>query len=459
MAVKRILLVVLTVGVVLLAMGSGPGRTSTIQGWPQSSAADGGDSAIPYAGTLADPAEQPVADGRYDFSFVLYAAESGGEPLWSEVQKGVAVRSGQFATNLGRATPIPVSVTSGSGVWLAVGVRGPGETAFTALNPRQRLSTALPAAPASATANGACPHDHLGEIWGGWTGPGDGLWLKGNVGWSSGMFLVDNNGNGPAIWGYNNGGGNAVRGDAEGPGSLGVYGSSEQAAGVVGSSSNANGVEGYTTSAGQYGVYGEGPGIGVYGHSTGAGWGVYSQGDMRVTTNLSVWGTSDLWGYVTFHGGKSGYVVEIAQNDDIVSLEVGDVVVISGAGPAVVGEIPVVKVRRATAGKTGAVIGIVDKHYVPAPPISAPGAKAESIIEDAAIAPGEYLTVVTLGAYKAIKVDATYAPITPGDLLVASPNPGHAMRAVSPQPGTIIGKALESLDSGTGVMPVIVTLQ
>jgi hypothetical protein len=42
---------------------------------------------------------------------------------------------------------------------------------------------------------------------------------------------------------------------------------------------------------------------------------------------------------------------------------------------------------------------------------------------------------------------------------VTSPNPGYAMRAESPKPGTVIGKALDRLDSGTGTIPVVVTLQ
>jgi hypothetical protein len=33
------------------------------------------------------------------------------------------------------------------------------------------------------------------------------------------------------------------------------------------------------------------------------------------------------------------------------------------------------------------------------------------------------------------------------------------MRAVSPEPGTVVGKALGALESGTGVIPVMVTLQ
>jgi hypothetical protein len=57
------------------------------------------------------------------------------------------------------------------------------------------------------------------------------------------------------------------------------------------------------------------------------------------------------------------------------------------------------------------------------------------------------------------KVDATYAPIMPGDLLTTSDTPGHAMKAADPQIGTILGKALEPLDSGTGVIEVLVTLQ
>ena len=185
--------------------------------------------------------------------------------------------------------------------------------------------------------------------------------------------------------------------------------------------------------------------VGVFGE--GILFGVYSKGDAKVEGNL----------YVT--GSKSGCVVDIAQNDDIVSLVAGDVVVISGVGPAVLGEIPVIKVRRAMAGETSAVVGIVDKHYVPAGKTATPDGKPESVLRDSVIAPGEYLSVVTLGAYKAIKVDATYGAIAPGDLLVASPNPGHAMRADSPQPGTIIGKALGELRDGTGVIPVIVTLQ
>ena len=57
------------------------------------------------------------------------------------------------------------------------------------------------------------------------------------------------------------------------------------------------------------------------------------------------------------------------------------------------------------------------------------------------------------------KVDATNGPIHPGDLLTTSDNPGYAMKATDPKIGTILGKAIGTLESGTGVIEVLVTLQ
>lgn len=65
------------------------------------------------------------------------------------------------------------------------------------------------------------------------------------------------------------------------------------------------------------------------------------------------------------------------------------------------------------------------------------------------------------------KVDARFGAIRRGDLLVTSPNPGHAMRSTPlaigdttlHRPGTLIGKALEELKDGTGEILVLLTLQ
>jgi hypothetical protein len=57
------------------------------------------------------------------------------------------------------------------------------------------------------------------------------------------------------------------------------------------------------------------------------------------------------------------------------------------------------------------------------------------------------------------KVDAGYGEIRVGDILTVSPTSGHAMRSSDLQPGTIVGKAAESLDSGTGTIRVLITLR
>ena len=438
---KRMLLTVLAGGVVLLALVM-----------PQARNANAASVTVPYAGRLADEAGQPVTDGAYDFTFALYDAETGGALLWSEAQPGVKVTGGDFAAVLGSVNPVSAATMDGGRRWLSVGVRGPGESEFTALTPRQLVSADSTASPAGALAGAACAHDHLGEVW------------NANLSWANAGLRINNSANGPALWGYNTGGGNGVRGESTT--GLGVYGWSDSNSGVVGRSQAKNGVEGYSSASDVWaGVYGEAPRYGVFGRSTMSGWyGVFSDGNMYTTGDLGVVGSLTVGGLATFNGGKVGYVVEIAQNDDTVALEAGDIVVISGVGPAVVGEIPVIKVRRALTGETSAVVGVVDQLYVPAPANSEAVAngekKAESIVSNASIAPGGYLTIVTLGSFKAIKVDVSYGAIAPGDLLVASPNPGYAMRApASPKPGTIIGKALGALSSGTGVIPVMITLQ
>jgi hypothetical protein len=59
------------------------------------------------------------------------------------------------------------------------------------------------------------------------------------------------------------------------------------------------------------------------------------------------------------------------------------------------------------------------------------------------------------------KVSAENGSIETGDLLVTSSTPGHAMKATdfTRATGAIVGKALGSLDSGTGVIDVLVSLQ
>lgn len=74
--------------------------------------------------------------------------------------------------------------------------------------------------------------------------------------------------------------------------------------------------------------------------------------------------------------------------------------------------------------------------------------------------------VATTGRVK-VRVDATKSPIREGDLLVSSPARGVAMKSAPlsldgrsfHQPGTIIGKALEPLEHGSGEILVLLSLQ
>ncbi len=66
-----------------------------------------------------------------------------------------------------------------------------------------------------------------------------------------------------------------------------------------------------------------------------------------------------------------------------------------------------------------------------------------------------------------VQVDASKSPIHIGDLLVTSDVPGVAMKSEPVnvggvqihRPGTLIGKALEPLDKGTGKILVLLSLQ
>ena len=59
------------------------------------------------------------------------------------------------------------------------------------------------------------------------------------------------------------------------------------------------------------------------------------------------------------------------------------------------------------------------------------------------------------------KVDAHQSPIAVGDLLTTSSTPGHAMVARDHRRafGAVIGKALAPLQSGTGLLPILIALQ
>jgi len=137
-------------------------------------------------------------------------------------------------------------------------------------------------------------------------------------------------------------------------------------------------------------------------------------------------------------GAKVGYVTDAALNDGSEPLETGDVVVITGAAAPLAGETPVIRVRKATAADGTAVVGVVDQGVVmqrgPQDEAAVPGIAGHEahLADGTAIRSGEYLLIVTMGAYKGVKVDATLAPIERATCW--SPPAAAAMPATPPPP-------------------------
>lgn len=81
------------------------------------------------------------------------------------------------------------------------------------------------------------------------------------------------------------------------------------------------------------------------------------------------------------------------------------------------------------------------------------------ILQQSGVMEGD--AVVALAGRVYVKAEATSAPIKPGDLLTSSAIPGTAMKASDRAlgQGAVIGKAMTGLDSGQGLVLVLVSLQ
>lgn len=421
--------------IILVLMASVLAASSVTAQMPSNSG-----STLPYSARLTDPSGQSVADGQYDFILALYASEKDDWALWSEVQQGLSLKSGDLSVILGQSVPIGKRVADRKELWLSVSVRGPHDAEFTLLTPRRNL------AGPEAVSDLSCPHSHFTDYWSGTQA-------------AYGLEVDNSNGSGDGVRGYsgstsyNYAGLYAVNsgGKAAGEGGSGVYGSS------------INGYGGYFLSDNWGALYARGSDSHYSAMiETPSG-----------STNDGLYVNGSLW--VT--GSKVGYLTDAALNDGPEPLETGDVVAITGAAPPLAGETPVIRVRKATAadGRAvtgsavtgGAVVGVVDQGIVmqrgPQDEAAVPGIAGHEahLADGTAIRTGEYLLIVTMGAYKGVKVDATLAPIRAGDLLVASGSSGHAGSASSAAalPNTVIGKALGELNGGTGLVPVMVTLR
>ncbi len=294
----------------------------------------------------------------------------------------------------------------------------------------------------------------------GWTGASD----------KSGLFGNSTNGKGVSGRSDNNDGTVGWTGASN---KSGVYGHSTDGFGVTGHSDNDFGVQGFGTrgvygDGSAYGVYGtssSGGGVGVWGQSTDAsgvvGHSVNAAGVAAWSTNgpalvanglgnediIQAWSKSadiefrveidgDVFADGTFHDTGADFADMVAVEGDVNRYEPGDVLTIGSDGLLVLSREPyATNVAGVYSTKPG-FVGARDDNQ-----------------------PLERKIPLAMVGLVPVKVSAENGSIRPGDLLVNSSTPGHAMRAENPPPGTIVGKAMEPLRAGMGVISALVTLQ
>ncbi len=359
-------------------------------------------------------------------------------------------------------------------------------------------------------------HDHWGESW---SGTGTGLELttssatgKGIVGHATattgnayGVYGRSDSAAGAGVFGEatsNTGNTSGVYGVTGSSTGRGVYGyastSYGENYGVYGESASVVG-KGVYGKAQKYGVYGEAQTYGVYGKATGTsnGKGVYGEGVQGVYGfSNDNYGT----GVVGLASGPVGSVGVRAQSDYGNPLEAynvaervfyvdndGDVYadrayhcgqsindsagdldeteispclvddapadfaeVLPAAGELEPGDVLVIgpdgRLTRTTTPYDPAVVGVYSTR---------PG-----YVGGAANLGREGFVPLAVVGVVPVKASAENGPIHPGDLLVTAATPGHAMPAgENPPLGTVLGKALEGLEEGTGVIRILVMLR
>lgn len=251
----------------------------------------------------------------------------------------------------------------------------------------------------------------------------------------------------------------------EGGGNVGVFGVSSSGVGVEGTSSSWLGVKGFSTSfvgvrgdGGIYGVQGtSGSGTGVRGYGGNYGVAGDSNSGVGVLAGSQTGNLIEGWVLATrrFHITNSGTYVAgsdfaeaLPARGDRASYEPGDVLVASADASATV--------DKTSRPYDARLVGV----YSTRPGMLGADKNGTSRVDE------NELPVAIVGIVPT-KVSTENGPIQAGDLLTTSATPGYAMKA-SPgrvgrvrvyRTGTILGKALEPLKEGRGVIKVLVTLR
>lgn len=320
-------------------------------------------------------------------------------------------------------------------------------------------------------------------------GPSDGVRGEG----FNGVHGLTTFSNGCGVLGENSSSGFGVSGiSAAGTGVYGAHGASSatvpaQGCGILGESTEGYGVYGSAGTGGVFGVTtaptfalqnagvtGEsnGPGPAVVAHNRSSGVGAGSALVAIAGGNdISALALANLPGLAAFFAGDVYVVGSFTMPNAAFSHDVSVAGGITVAGDIVLTGADCAEhfdLKDFEAAEPGSVMVIDDKGSL-RPSTTAYDRRVAGVVSGAgSLKPGVVLdsrkdggAVIALVGKVFCKVDASTGPIAVGDLLTSSDTPGHAMRVADPLIGfgSVIGKALQSMESGRGLIPILVALQ
>jgi len=436
--------------------------------------------------------------GTADFVFRLFDAPTAGNQVGLDAGvSGVTVAGGNFTTLVDFG-----AVFDGNECWLEIDVMTPGDAGFTTLAPRHLLAPtpyavrALSGPSGSSQWNdGASGIDYAGNVGiGSIAGPGVRLLVDGGTNAINPLVVTNNHSSYGAL---------AVRNDAvDGYGLYDAWSDRHHFAGKVGIGtvapesplhvvSNYQGVTvsntgvpfqpGYSAAIvalGYEGLFSTNS-IGVYAASTGSRgvWGI-SASDLGVVGDNSLYGNSGWLGgltegvygqatHITRYGGRftntvpGGVALRVDGTAQVRALQ------LLGADLA---ETFAVRERQVEPGTVlmldeheGGRLRIANQPYsarVAGVVSGANGLDAGVVLHGDGFGREDHAAVALSGRVW-VRCDATREAIRTGDLLTTAERPGYAMRASdrSRAFGATLGKAMTSLDRGTGMVLVLVSLQ
>jgi hypothetical protein len=469
--------------------------------------------AISYQGRLVHPESGEPLTGNFDFEFSFW-----DDPASGSIMGGLVTRYGQWVENGYYRTIIEVDpdLVDGKGMWMRIRVKESGTPTWDTLDPRIEV---LPVMYAMTVRPGARAVDAIAKpnaVFNA-TSTSDGFGLRGEsthkdgfgvVGYNSGG--VDFN-SGAGVKGSNIATGCGVLGTSDSGHGVGVLGFTQDGYAVQGidaGTEQARGYGGYFTSDNGVGAYGWSKayntwnnlyapglyggslhGVGVYGrsystessHSAGVqGWGYDGPGgefysyfgniiegyedyydwndtDLRLKFKVDLYG--NVYGDGAYQTPAEDFAELLPARD---GLEAGDVLVVGPDGQlarsAEAFQPTVVGVYSTKPGFLGGVPEDAGGNEVQVRQGAEPAAREKGELMFDPAADGK--VPLAIAGIVPVKASAENGAITPGALLVASGTPGHCMLAGEDPPlGTVLGKALEGLEQGTGMILMLVTLQ